>query len=325
MKFSPLVPSPESHNSDSPLNRPWTIARIGENARRFFAEASGVPTEEYLEAQTERQRLDILGLPNDISGLDLARIDAFRTQMGALKKTVCFLSEEDFARMTQEIGCSNNEPYGVYYSVLGIALVQRNRELEVLNGSEITESLAIHEIAHSSHFESPIKLVRKTSGGLLRKKSEFMMTTAQNGFWTNSSSDRDDISGKYFEEGYAEYERGLYVEQNDLIDAFTTGAVNYQMAKECRIPMKYFHKQNNEGRPSLTLSPGAVIASIMDVLITRDASLQTTMRQARQSPDGLGLFKDHLNDLMPGLFDKLQHADDLAATKLLIQIKSKES
>lgn len=308
-------------NLNTPPLQPNTFVHIGKTANVLLIKPPDASAERHFAEDIEKLRRDILDTPNDTCGLNISRVNTFRDQIGAPEKPIHFLNEEDFKGKRSAVMDRHGDSKGVYSNILGLAIVQRDKTLEALNGPEITEGFAIHEIAHSSHFETPIRAVRASSGRLLWKKTEIVMSAARTGFSVASRPGRGEDIGGLLEEGYAEYERGLYVRQNDLIDAFTSGGVNYQMAEGSGIPLHYFYKQDDEGRPSLTFAPGALVATILEAFIAADPSLQTSMREARQSAAGLRTFIQHLNSIKPGLYSQLQHVDDIAAAKLLGKIK----
>ena len=76
------------------------------------------------------------------------------------------------------------------------------------------------------------------------------------------------------------------------------------------------------GTPSLAFAPGALVASILEILIEDDPDLLSSMREARQSSAGLKTFIRYINSLQPDLYTQLRgSSDELAVANILGQLK----
>lgn len=274
-----------------------------------------VPSARDIEAEntyTEQSSVlvaSLYELPNDTEGLDIDRINKFLDSIGASKKPQLFFRPTMFKEALKLIGSNSQEPSGLYFEGLGISLVQRDLALEALNGTALTESFAIHEAVHSTHIESPVRLVHGKQG-IWNKPTVSAIPTPR----VYNATPDDLLSpnfGNLFEEGYAELERGLYIQTNDLTDQFTRGSVNYAQLKQTPIPLHYTYKISApelEGKQLLTFTPGVFGATVFEILMKHDDGLLPTLRKSRHDSDGLRETAESINKLVPGLYNVLQHA-----------------
>lgn len=261
-----------------------------------------------------------LSLPNAMEGLNLDRVDEYAQKAGLSDKPTKYLNEDDYTIATARVETSGHSE-GVYVHLVGILFVKRNVALESLNGPGITESFTIHEKAHATHIPTPFEIVHSQRGRLFWKRHETMADTTRSGF---KFSQRNGGRGIFLEEGYAELERGRYVEQQGLVNDFTAGAVNYDEARGSAIPMRYFYKQTERGgEPSLTIAPGALAATVLDSFVNDSHKNLQIMRSARQNAAGLSRFIRSLNVFMPGLYSRLMHANQQELVKLIRELRTK--
>ncbi|MFZ2545127.1 MAG: hypothetical protein WAW80_04070 [Candidatus Saccharimonadales bacterium] len=268
---------------------------------------SDLNAERYFTESTERTRTELRTLVVNSDGLNIQRLDDFRNQINASQTPIQFLDTDSYERVLQESELKSDSE-GIYIAELRMAFVRRNIGLEALNGVAITESFAVHEAAHSSHIEAPIRVVHKTTGRF-RKKSVIEMSRSRSGF--NTAPLRNGSTyGYLFEEGYAELERGLYVQYHDLAGQFTAGASNYELVKDSPIPLHYWYKREESEKIALTIAPGALAATVLEILTKQDPSLISTLRKGRQDVHGLRNIAQRINGLIPGLYPELQHANE---------------
>jgi hypothetical protein len=250
-------------------------------------------------------------LPINTDGLDLDRLNAFFKQIGACAKPLFFLEPPHFNKALEITGSKSREPSGIYFEALGISLVQRDLGLEAINGVALTESFAIHEAAHSTHIVSPIRLVHSKKGIWRTPTTTAIPTKSSYGITV-----QDSLSphyGELFEEGYAEFERGMYVQANNLTEQFTRDSVDYAKFKNFPIPLHYMYKiapTELEGASSLTFAPGALAATIFEILSKRDDEFTSILRKSRQNSDGSKELAESIDHLVPGLHSELQQAKD---------------
>ena len=272
----------------------------------------------------------IMALPDQTEGLQLDRIAEFSVEMGASEKPLKYLALDDFetARVISRESARIVDAEGLYTPTLGVMIVKRNTDLELLNGTAITESITIHEKAHATHLPTPLRATRVTTGRFLRKRTTVNVEYARSGFGVSSFTDEGNDFGRFLEEGYAEYERGLFVKRHGLIDDFSVGAANLSDMQKIPIPMKYlFKRASPDGTPMLIFAPGALAATVMDKLVEHNPEYLQIMREARQTPDGLRKFIVETNKFSPKLYSRLMHADqDEAMAKLVGEVvRSKHS
>jgi hypothetical protein len=300
-----------------------SFVHIAVSDRGLRVVAPDLNAEESYRQQTASQMKYILGLPNHTEGLDISRINEYAELMGASARPTKYLKSDDFLRAIADVELPKAHPEGVYVDAVGVVLVKRNVLLESLNGPAITESFAVHEKAHGTKFVTPVKATHTSRGRLLWKKHSVTMRGTRNGYAVRPLNDDRKVVGLFLEEGYAEFERGCFVERHDLVDEFTADADNYDFVQRSGLPMKYFYKDHlAEGKPMLTLTPGAFIAAILDRLVERDPELVHTMRESRKNAEGLRSFILQLNSLVPKLYPRLMHADEQSALALVRELST---
>ena len=275
-------------------------------AERFFIE------------DTEQTRTQLQALATNTDGLNMERLHYFREQMNALKTPIQFLDTDSYESVLQKRE-RKSDPEGLYIAELRMAFVRRNMALEALNSTAITESFAVHEAAHSSRIETPIRVMHTTIGRLF-KKSVIEMSQSRSGYNVMPASNNEQPYGYTLEEGYAELERGLYVQSHDLVGHFTAGAANYELVKESPIPLHYWFKREENERVALTIAPGALAATVLEILMKHDDSLFATLRESRQNIHGLRSTAQSINGLMPGLYSELQHANESDIIDILASV-----
>jgi hypothetical protein len=268
---------------------------------------ANIEVEEDYNKQISTERWNIMAMPDQTDGLNLNRIEAYSQDARLSTKPVKYLAPEDYKKAVQRMKAVAQEAEGVYDHNMGISMVQRSPELEALNGSAITESFAVHEKAHSTAPPAPVRVVHTTSGRLFWKKAENEMRSTRSGFSVHGTHKH---AGGLMEEGYAEFERGRFVEENDLVDDFTRGASNYERFSQTGIPMKYFYKDKIvDGEPELTMPPGALVATIFEKLGERDPEFVSLLRESRHGVEGHRAFASKIDQLEPGLYSQLMHGD----------------
>lgn len=268
-----------------------------------------IDAEKLLTEQASRLQVLLYELPTNIKGLDTHRINTFLKQIDASVKPILFLDSPDFDTALEIVGSKSQEPSGIYFEGLGIALVQRDLGLEAINGTALTESFAVHEAAHSTHVESPLQIVHRKRGIWGTPTIASRPTPRAYGMTLEDSLSPH--YGTLFEEGYAELERGLYVQANGLTDQFTRHATNYAEFKKSPIPLHYMYRSaESEGGSSLIFAPGALAATVFEILMRQDDELLPIFRKSRQNNDGLKELAESIDRIVPGLHNELQHAAD---------------
>ncbi len=253
----------------------------------------------------EAQRKLIEQFPSDEEGLNLDRVNSFMDSLGLrIAPAVQLWSERSpalFEAISEATGLEESrEQSGVYYAELDTAFVFRDRELEARNGSEFTESLLVHELAHgSSQHDSLRGVVRGSSISAVTPRLGQSVQPIDEG-----------RKGVFIEEGFAEYVRGRYVtevlgrthgfaDMPNEVSIATNPRDNFQVS----VPSKYLHK-TADGSPNVVTASYAGAA--MDSLISRDPLLLPALVRARHDVDGLKEVAARIDAIDPGLYKKLR-------------------
>lgn len=290
-----------------------------------------IPPDPKVEARYDREAITtreaILALPDHTEGLNLSRVAEHVSLMNGSSKPVKYLQPDDYRRAQAivEMTDDEEEPEGLYIDTLEVSLVKRDEAMELMNGPAVTESFAIHEIAHSTQLAAPVRVEHTSTGRLFWKRQVVNAGSTRVGFRVQSHEAHKGHSGGLIEEGYAEFERGQFVERNNLVDSFTRGASNYDQLAESGIPMKYCYKAEMvDGQPILTIAPGAIVASIIDKLAERDSEIVPLFRESRRSVAGYRAFAARLDQLVPNLYPQLKHGDQKSLVGIIRGLNSGE-
>lgn len=268
--------------------------------------------------QIDGARSAIMELPDNTEGLDLDRIESFRKYMGAPKKEAKFLNPDDFdeARIIARQDTDEpmtTDPDGDYLENIDMFIVKRRPEIEALNGPEITESVAIHEAAHSNGSESPIQIrIAKVRTGIFKTEDEALATRTRTGFSVKKThAEGLQEQGNALEEGYAELERGQYVLSLGLKNGFAKTDGKITPEGEIDIPGHYWYliPGPENGQPVLTHTRSAIPAATLELLIEQDASLLGIIRESRHSADAHRKLISRMNSMVPGLYQKMRKTD----------------
>ncbi len=258
-----------------------SIERPAEDAKKQAEEATR-------HAAMLRNRM-LQWIPLDTEGINTPRLDAHREEMQASKTPLLFLSSSNFriASLAMELNPENIN--GMYDEARDIAIVRRNLAYEALNGAALTESFGIHEIAHGTHlkFRSQFRY-----GPLPADKPPTPYASLQNSLW---------------EEGYAEYERGLYVQKHGLTEQFTADAPDYTSKRNGLLPSHYLFKQSDDGG-RLHYLPGAPAAAIFELLNEQNDTILPLFRKSRHEYMGAIELAKTVDEMMPGLRHSLLYA-----------------
>ncbi len=317
------APTTESFAEEATYRNEVTFSHLGGTALNPALFPPNEAYEEAYESMLDQSRDFVLGLPRNEAGLDLSRINKYCQEMGAPQKPLLFLNPNEYAKALASHGGvtvhSEHSSQGQYLQHIDVIIVKRDPESERLNGAEITESIAVHEIAHSSATLNPVQLRAETTGRF-RKKTVVSGDRSRIGFVVTSLADKK-VRGTLLEEGYAEYERGQYMLEQGRESGFVTPGEDFDRTDAMNlISGRYYAlKQGADGATEPTLlSEGAVAAAALEMLVARDNKLIDALRESRKSADGLREVAQRINAIVPGMYQRM-HDVDINATDGLKQ------
>ena len=271
---------------------------------------------DYLD-QTEAARDKILSLPTNAQGIDIGRIHRYRRQMGGPQRPLLFLNPSIFEEATlillgkpdeTDMGDNRGDVYGRYSADL--CMVKRDPVMEELNGSAWTESIAIHEMAHGTATMSPIQIIAKKEGRLLKRSRPHAYRRRMGFIVGKNGSEKSYDRGEYLEEGYAEYERGQYVKQIGNPDGVLNQDPRLLEEFEGRtLGPHYWWLSDEEDRTITSPLRSSIPAATLEAFIKVDPLLLPALRRSRHSADGLREVAQRINNFQPGLYRKLQKFD----------------
>jgi hypothetical protein len=282
-------------------------------SRHFGGDILGEATEaqkKKFDETATKKRAAILEMPSQEEGINLGRVHGYRERLGISRKEMRFLRPEEFAQALAIEGSDDQDDLDGFYSpTLDLIVVKRNPELESLNGSEYTESVAIHEIVHSDTEPPVFEVLEKTIGRLVSKKTVVSVKRARSGFREKVEAR---VEGLMIEEGLADYERGQYVEQElGRPGGFVspTGK-DFDRTGTIPIPGKYWSlDRGDDGSVSRSWGgKSSLSAATLEILISQDPGLYTTLRANRRTPEGRRSVIDRMNAIKPGLYNLLNDA-----------------
>jgi len=281
-----------------------------------------IAAEELATARSSAQKNTLHELPNNTQGLNMQRIQASLDLFDAPQKPMRFLESSDFTAALEQSGHRSSEPSGIYIESLETTLIKRDLALEALNGIALTESLAVHEGAHSTHVKTPLRLIHSKYG--IWRHPEISIHPSPR---VHGMSPQDLLTpylGNMFEEGYAELERGIFVQTHNLTEQFTHNAVNFDQIADSPLPLHYMYRipssSESDNTPSLTFVPGVIGATIFEILIKQNEQLLPTLRKSRHDIEGVRQTAELIDTIMPGLYAELQPADKEKMTTILVEV-----
>jgi hypothetical protein len=242
--------------------------------------------------------------------LNLERVDGYVRENGLNLGEYIVVSDEELDKIWKEgvdLGLFHEDDRvgweGKYLGDIDLVIVRRRPELETLNGKIYTESILVHELAHSSsgiYIDHPQVRLNIKSG----------FNRGYSGGW-----------GGFLEEGFAELLRGNYMakfmKREDLKrlskasyigtlnkDSFTSS--NSFDFKDIGISYKYFYIIKEGG---VAIKPNALASTALELLMVRDRTLFKTLISARSSVEGARKLALKLNRISPGLYVYLQKGE----------------
>ncbi len=262
------------------------------------------------------QRSEVLELESQEENINMHRVDAYREKIGAPKKEIRVLSDDDYEKAIEIAKQSKQEltdEHGQWLPLEDLIIVKRGENSAVSN--ELTESFLVHEIAHSSSAYSLIHIKEEVSPRLLRKdKVHYRPNIARAGFATVKKEEY--VSGIFLEEGYAEYERGQYIanELNRPYGFYENVTMQSTDVPDASIALKYFYPPNPSTPEAIGHPKGATAAIILELLVSKDPKLLDSMRHSRSSVEGLRDVAARIDKLVPGLYDRLRKIDTTSSS-----------
>jgi hypothetical protein len=253
--------------------------------------------------QSDREKL--LQLPSHEEGMDMARIHTYRERIGLPQKPIRVLSPEDYAKALEITEKEEGTESGKYLPQQDVIIVKRDPESETINGGpEVTESLVVHEIAHSGNERSVIVTVKPTRRLIRKNKTYITSDTGRSGFMATKNGEP---SGYLLEEGYAELERGKYVvEELGKPEGFAG-----RFVQDTPTPFdKYtYNNKDDEGKVTSSIPNGAPAAAMFELIAEYDPEFLSALREGRRSVQGLREVARRLNAISPTLYMELRRID----------------
>lgn len=183
---------------------------------------------------------------------------------------------------------------GTYDVYSGSTVVLTKTPVAKESGPKLLESLAVHEMAHSS------------GDSLMTIDLEnYDLYLSRFGFLPQNESEK----GSFLEEGFAEMMRGLYVDKVlDRRQGFGSPPEIRALQKKLQetgfgFPAKY--SSIAKGKSHIMLGPSSWAALSMEILIIQNPDLVPTIFEARKSPEKLNEFYASVNSIKPGLVAEL--------------------
>ncbi len=250
-------------------------------------------------------------LPSNEKGLSIGRVEAYRQEMGAAKKSVKLITREDFMKVNKLLGMPYDPIHlvGLFSPALDMTFVIRDPTLEELYGTEYTESLVIHEMAHASSTYSTIEIIRAESHNQPQRIGPASTTMMQprSGFATLVHGTT--YKGRIIEEAYAEFERGRYVAEilgkpAGFFQELPPGSSLEIMNKYCT---RFI---DNDGNLAGGVSSQTIPAGIFERLIRYDGKLLIALRKARSSLEAMPEVVSRMNAIVPNLYEDLEEMND---------------
>lgn len=247
-------------------------------------------------------------------GLNTSRVEDFIRQEGLEIKPYIIFDQKDLPRVKKIVGSTgllrsvfNNGEGGLYSPEMDMILIARDRNYEESSGAIYTEGLLAHELAHaSSMYQGYVTADYK---GFYTPRVGFCLPKNQTAW------------GWLLEEGWADMHRAKYFAQNasekeiqKLGDALRFGEIRMEdtipiitrTGEALPLPTKYLYI-TPEGK--LTTKSSAYAGYALELLCRRNPAIKKFMIEGRSSVEGLRKLAQAFEEIMPGLYKKLQSSD----------------
>lgn len=131
-------------------------------------------------------------------------------------------------------------------------------------------------------------------------------------------SEKHAPSDRNNEEGYAEFERGLYITEalgrsNGFGGEKLTDKHVKAFIPSSALLRKYAFALRMEGKEEIGLLGGALQAVVLELLIQRDPLLFGALRRARHSVEGLREVAWRIDRVCPGLYGEMRQIENVNA------------
>ncbi len=298
-----LIRLPEPAKKRPNLRRNVTFFHSDSKGSMTFAGPMPQRAEEVNDFYSRAKQFLIERFPSDTDGLNIQRVNDFLDSLGLRKADMIIIYKEqtpELHRILQKIGFPElSGQNSMYYGELDLAFVIRDKELEALNGREITESIAVNEGVHGASEHSSLC-------GIVNDDDTTSVYAQRVGLSSQPVEDAR-ITGLFWEEAFAEFVRALYVTgplgrptgflhgQAEVI-AVRSLADNSSL----QFPAKYLYQPSGD-RPPIFYASYAGAA--LDCLIARDPGLLPALFASRKDLRGVEEVARRINAIVPGLYE----------------------
>jgi hypothetical protein len=259
------------------------------------------------------RRSSILELPSSEQGINVSRVFRYCQTKGLLLKPVKFLEPANYQQALRIADMDPHIENGRYLSSLDMLIINRNADMEELNGTELTESWIVHEEEHADTDIANVeaRVLFEPQDGRFRKvmRASVQFTDIATGYLTLNQS--GELQGTYLEEGVAELARGKYVVA--VLDR-PDGFAQRIRANKSRLIDKYTYLVRKPSGVEINFPPGATAAITLERLMQIDPGLADLLKEGHQTADGLAELKKRLNRVRPELYNIMQSIDVDSAT-----------
>ncbi len=259
-------------------------------------------------------------LEGGAEGLNLDRVQDFFTELNLPKHEVFFVTDAALEKvdkvLTPIFGEKSFEPTigGMFVTELDLVFVRRTGRENSPTDKLVSESLAVHELAHASSGYS--------KGKMKERRSFFKKTLKPDvpraGFFIKDQKSGL-ARGSFFEEGFCELLRSKYVTRHADLGAFLDHLtphdstlnkfgdleqrVHLSPAHPLFLPAKYWLPQEEMARPKY---PHPSFAGFgIELLCKENPELLPLMVAARSDVTALQKLPEAVNSIAPGLYGPL--------------------
>jgi hypothetical protein len=249
-------------------------------------------------------------------GLNIKRVKDFMKERGLPIKDFVLYDEEDILNFREIFGENDasliTSVGGIYLAMLDIILVRRERALELVNGPIYEEGKLVHEMNHAANrYDTYVKkgeVVTRPRSGFVVLNTHFREYNGEN----VEKKENQSPWGYFLEEGFADLQRGDYVEQNISADmkekrnSLTTVTNEYKtlsgvVYRESEKYLSVMKDNKTVGSPFT-----AVAATGLEMLCEKQPNLKQVLIEARSDIEKLREVSRLINEIKPGLYAEIQ-------------------
>jgi hypothetical protein len=249
-------------------------------------------------------------------GLDIERVKDFMKERNLPIKDFILFDMEDVPKLQEIFGENDIRVItgvsGIYLSMLDMIFMRRDREMERVNGSVYGEGNLVHEMNHAANVYNTYS---KKGEVVTRPRSGFVVLNTHFRAYNGKKVEKKEKQspwGYFLEEGFADLQRGDYIEKNisavikEKRNRLSAMANEYEtqsgsVYQESKKYLAFMKDGETIGAPFTSIA-----ATGIEMLCEKIPNLGQVLIEARSDIEKLREIPRLINAIKPGLYLEIQ-------------------